>query len=379
MENLIQKCMEDASKLGMDLNYFPVPIGDEAKMTNDEWLALRRTFIGGSNAGITLGLPAYAATKTSLAEDKRGISEKEEVDSDKQFIFDSGHAMEPVIAKKFATDMGFLVYPDTTMYRHPLFPFMGADADFLCVDHDGYRNGVEIKTTNPTTIKKWESGVYGRDAVIGQESYVAQCRHYMAVFNMYRWWIVIAVPGMPNTMKIVRVDRDMLEEKILIDAEKEFWEEWVLSPEMPLEDSFTEEQYDKIRPKSLKHTEAPAIIPDEYKDDIDQLIDLSNQKSALNSKIKSITEDENAVKSNLIAALSGVDWGVLEINENVRYELTYRASSPRVVLNVEKLKLLHPEIYDALEKEEIITKNDPKPAMRVKVINTEAKEDEVEK
>ena len=372
MESLIESCYEDAKTLGMDLNYSPKRIGDESKMSNEEWLEMRRGFIGGSNAGVTLGYPSYSSSRTSVAMSKRGLDEDEEIDPDTQFLFDTGHAMEPVIAKKFALDMGFTVFPDTGMYVHPLFPFMGADADFLCIDHEGYKNGVEIKTTNSNSIRKWKSGVYGENAVVHVQSYIAQCQHYMAVFNIFRWWLVIAVPGDARSFVIIRVDRDMLDEKELISAEKEFWEEWVTSPEMPREETFTYAQYEKIKPGESEKRDAPTILPAECQEDIDRLIDLASRKSELNTQLKSLCEAENALKLRLISALKGNEAGVFEVDEDSKYEISYRPNAPKETLDTDKLSALEPELLERLRIEGVLKKSENKPVFRIRACSADA-------
>lgn len=203
----------------------PVKLVNIENLTREEWLVWRRKGFGGSDAGTVTGFNHWN-DMDNLWRDKRGLLKPEPNKSFKdQARLDAGHQMEPVIAKIFEGFTGYKVYSDTWMYRHSEYPWMLADVDFVAYDTAGLKVGVECKYINPDDLKyKWTSGVYGKDAKVGNLSYYVQCCHYMSVLNLDRWFLCVWGGNDANQICIIRIDRDYEFERDLIIAEHDAWE-----------------------------------------------------------------------------------------------------------------------------------------------------------
>lgn len=199
-------------------NYEPVVLCSTEGMREQDWLKMRATGIGGSDAGTLLGINPYR-TKLDLYNGKVGIEPLEPQDPD-ALPFRWGHALEQVVAEEFSRKTGLYVYEIKEMYQHPLYPFMQANVDRFIRLPDGKTGILECKTANPNARFKWEDGNI-------PPSYEAQVRHYLAVMNIEVAYICCLFDNNPDTMIYYRIDRDDEKEQRLINAEKEFWEEHV--------------------------------------------------------------------------------------------------------------------------------------------------------
>ena len=222
VSEVIEECLTSAAALGMDLSYSPsVLVEDISTLSIDAWREKRREMIGGSDAGTVMG--AGSRSLTRLVLEKQGKWGAPPADRALQFIFDWGHAAETVSARHFGRVTGFEVYRDSRMFAHPQHPWMGGDVDAFCIDAEGYQCGIELKTANPMFLSRWHSGVYGEDATVYRQEYIWQIRHYMAVTNLFRWYLVIMFDNNADNVVMIRVDRDMHAEQELISAEENVW------------------------------------------------------------------------------------------------------------------------------------------------------------
>ena len=157
--------------------YEKIPI---AGLDNHEWLELRKTGIGGSDAGAVCGLNPYSSPM-KLFYDK--TSDKvEELDNE---AVRQGHDLEDYVARRFMEATGLKVRRSNYMYRSVEYPFMIADVDRLIVGEDA---GLECKTASAYNADKWKDGKIPLH-------YVMQCYHYMAVTGKRVWYIAAVILG----------------------------------------------------------------------------------------------------------------------------------------------------------------------------------------
>jgi len=177
-----------------------------------EQLEARRHGIGGSDAGAVLGLNPYRSP-LDVWLDKTGRMEAPDV-SDLAAVH-WGNVLEDVVAKEYERRTGRNVRRCNETRVHKRHPFMVANIDRLVPGSDG--GILEIKTAGPYARDRW--GEPGTDQV--PEEYLAQCAHYMAVFD--RDWCDLAVLIGGRDFRIYRIVRDDDLERVLIGAESEFW------------------------------------------------------------------------------------------------------------------------------------------------------------
>ena len=349
VSEVIEECLTSAAALGMDLSYSPsVLVEDISTLSIDAWREKRREMIGGSDAGTVMG--AGSRSLTRLVLEKQGKWSAPPADRALQFIFDWGHAAETVSARHFGRVTGFEVYRDSRMFAHPQHPWMGGDVDAFCIDAEGYQCGIELKTANPMFLSRWHSGVYGEDATVYRQEYIWQIRHYMAVTNLFRWYLVIMFDNNADNVVMIRVDRDMHAEQELISAEENVWKNYVLTGMVPEEPTFEKNEYQELReglalPKPDKSAERKLFAESDL-NMLEEFIRLSDQKSDLDRQKKEIEERQNALRLHLEEELGEAAEGYLPSRSEPGKE--YVVSNPLVTregADLSKLKTLHPEIF----------------------------------
>lgn len=130
--------------------------------TREEWLETRRSGVGASESAAVLGLnPWRGALEVYASKVGEHIESTEETEAQEM-----GHALEPVLARMFAADLGFVVRDlgaTEIQRRDPLRPWLLATLDRVIVGREGEpewpreRWGIlEIKTTNERAASDWE-------------------------------------------------------------------------------------------------------------------------------------------------------------------------------------------------------------------------------
>ena len=188
-------------------------------MSREEWLKLRKSGIGGSDAGAICGLNPYASPM-SVYRDKTS-EDLSDLDSE---TMRQGRDLEDYVAHRFMEATGLKVRRSNMMYRCEEHPFMIADVDRLIVGEDA---GLECKTANAYNADKWKDG----DVPL---HYLMQCCHYMAVTGRSAWYIAVVILG--QEFKYARIDRDDDLIAKLIAIEEAFWNQHVIPRIIPAPD-----------------------------------------------------------------------------------------------------------------------------------------------
>ena len=190
-----------------------------AGVNNAEWLRLRKSGIGGSDAGAICGVNPYSSAM-KVFRDKTSES-VEEQDSEAIRI---GHDLEDYVAQRFTEATGLKVRKSNFMYRSKEHPFMIADVDRLVVGEDA---GLECKTASAYNADKWADGNIPLH-------YVMQCYHYMAVTGKRVWYIAAVILGREFTYRRLEWDDELIGR--LTAIEEEFWNNHVVPGTMPQPD-----------------------------------------------------------------------------------------------------------------------------------------------
>ncbi len=185
-------------------------------VSNTEWLRLRKSGIGGSDAGAICGVNPYSSAMKVFRN--KTNEEVEEQDSEAIRI---GHDLEEYVAQRFTEATGLRVRRSNYMYQSVENPFMIADVDRLVVGEDA---GLECKTASAYNADKWADGNIPLH-------YVVQCYHYMAVTGKKVWYIAAVILGREFTYRRLEWDDDLIERLISIEAD--FWNNHVVKGIMP--------------------------------------------------------------------------------------------------------------------------------------------------
>lgn len=185
-------------------------------VSNTEWLRLRKSGIGGSDAGAICGVNPYSSAM-KVFRDKTS-EEVEELDNEAVRM---GHDLEDYVAQRFMEATGLKVRKSNFMYRSVEHPFMIADVDRLVVGEDA---GLECKTASAYNADKWEDGNIPLH-------YVMQCYHYMAVTGKRTWYIAVVILGQKFTYQKLEWDDGLI--SCLTEMEEDFWSNYVMKGVIP--------------------------------------------------------------------------------------------------------------------------------------------------
>ena len=129
---------------------------DTAFTTNEEWEVLRMFGIGGSDSACIIGRGYNSSRK--IYHDKIGTDMHEKIDEDKQFIFEYGHKVEPLVIETFCRKSGAHRVHETRMFAHKDYPFLTANVDEIVRFDNGKLFVFEAKTCTGFKKDCWRNG-----------------------------------------------------------------------------------------------------------------------------------------------------------------------------------------------------------------------------
>lgn len=290
-------------------------IADTRTLTHDEWLALRRTGIGGSDAGAIMGVSPYKGAFSVWADKMDKIPPIEDNEAIRQ-----GRDLEDYVARRFAEATGLRVRHEYSMLRSVEHPCMLADIDRRII---GERAGLECKTSRDITMARYRNGEYPME-------YYCQCLHYLAVTGWDCWYLAVLVYG--TDLLIYKICRDEVMDDIeaLIKAEEAFWDSYMVLDQPPAPDALdsTAAALGSVYP----HEDGTSVCADQEADQaLTELAALKAQRRALD---RQITEHENQIKAAM---------GEAEVLAGTSVSATWR-SSERTTISKDKLLKAYPNI-----------------------------------
>jgi putative phage-type endonuclease len=149
-----------------------------ATKSHEEWKALRKKYIGGSDAASVVGMNPYKSAYALWAEKTGRLPEFEG-----NLATDVGTYMEDFIAKRFEQETGKKVRKEKRSFLNDEYPWAIANYDRLIVGEDA---GLECKFTDSLNLKQYKNGEF-------PERFYAQCVHYLAVSGKKRWYLAVLI------------------------------------------------------------------------------------------------------------------------------------------------------------------------------------------
>jgi putative phage-type endonuclease len=172
----------------------------------------RKTFLGGSDAPVILGLSAWK-TRYELWQEKTG--QVEQADLSLVERVQMGILLEDVVAKRAEQKYCWKLHRINGRLLAKNLPYPAvAQIDRRLVGQDAI---VEIKTTDASMSAEW--GV--EDTPDVPPAYYAQVQHQMMVAEKYKAWIVVLIGGNKVKRYLVLRDEEFIEN--LKKAEESFW------------------------------------------------------------------------------------------------------------------------------------------------------------
>lgn len=181
----------------------------------EDWLELRKKYIGGSDAASVVGLNEWQSPYALWCE-KRGITPP----FDGNLRTEVGTFLEPFIAKLFEKETGKKVQNCNFSLINDAYPWAIADVDRMVVGEDSL---LEIKSTDSLNLRHYKNGDY-------PARFYAQCMHYLGVTGKQKAYLAVLIGN--NDFRWFPIDRDEAEIESLMKAEKQFYE-WMVSGEEP--------------------------------------------------------------------------------------------------------------------------------------------------
>lgn len=295
-----------------------------ADLGREEWLRIRKTGIGGSDAGAVCGLNRYRSAMDIYLDKISDVTE--DVDNEAMRL---GRDLEGYVAGRFMEATGLKVRRSNRMYRSREYPFMLADVDRLVVGEDA---GLEIKTAGPFAQDQWKDGAVPL-------SYLCQVMHYMVVLGKRSWYLAVLVMGRGFQYRKIIWDDEFA--AALIAAEEQFWNNHVIPRKMPSPDG--SESCDKILNRYYLASGSQTAIPltgfDEklrHREEIVcQLKELEQEQRLIDQEIKVFMGDSEAAYNRDYrvswkeVASSRLDTGRLKAECPEVYQKYLRQSSTR--------------------------------------------------
>lgn len=301
-----------------------IRLASTTQLSREEWLQIRSTGIGSSDAAAAIGLSSYKCS-LSLWLEKTGRQPPEDLSEKEAVVW--GTVMEPVLAKMYAERTGCKVRRVNAVLQHPEHPFMLANLDREVITESG--TGVlEIKTAGFYSAQQWEDGV--------PVAYQCQVLHQLAVTGHV--WADVAVLIAGQEFRIYRIERD--DDKIadLIQREAQFWS-WVTNDQQPDPDGSYDAQQALL-----------SLFPTDNGQTLDfsesgPFNDLFAELLILRHRKEDIEQQESTLKHRIQAALGSATAAIFQ-----QGKVTWRKAKDRLVPDLDRLSQEHPELLQQYAK-----------------------------
>lgn len=283
-------------------------------ISRNDWLQMRKTGIGGSDAGAVCGLNPYSSAM-NVFYDK---TSEELSDFDNEAIR-QGRDLEEYVARRFMEQTGKRVYRSNKMYRSTAHPFMLADIDRLI---SGENAGLECKTVSPYMADKW----------IGNEippHYMIQCHHYMAVTGKEAWYIAAVILGQGFLYRKILRDESLIQN--LTSIEEQFWKNHVLTGKMPDPDG--SKACDEVLAQYFKTAASGSSIP------LIGFDEKLKRREELSCLIQKLEREQKQIDQEVKAYMKDCETASSE-----RYRVSW-SQIETVRLDTKRIKEELPEIY----------------------------------
>ncbi|UPW82357.1 YqaJ viral recombinase family protein [Lysinibacillus sp. Ag94] len=290
------------------------------EMNRIEWLQLRKSGIGGSDASAILGFNRWKSAFQLYIEKTSDFVEE----SDNEAAY-WGNILEDVVAKEFAKRTGKKIRKINRMLRHPNHYFMTANLDRDVVGEKAF---LECKTASEYLKDSWN----GEDV---PAAYLCQLQHYLAVTGYEKAYITVLIGGNKFVWKEVARDEEFIE--LMIQHEKEFWENHVLANEPPAIDGSTSAT--ELLAKMYPQDDGSAVMLDEQSNTLIEAIEsIKTEEKQLEKQRK---EYENQLKMTLGEAAEG---------HSNRFKVSYKTIFSNR-FDSKRLKDENPDLYKKYCKE----------------------------
>lgn len=287
---------------------------------SEEWIQLRKTGIGGSDAAAVAGVSRWKCPFQVYLEKTGEI----DFDIETEPIY-WGKKLEDIVAKEFTLRSGKKVRRNSAVLRSEEHPFMIADIDRGVV---GENAGLECKTTSVWNRSDWQEEKV-------PDEHMLQCQHYMEVMGWDYMYLAVLIAG--QEFKWMRVDRDEDLIKLLVSIEGDFWDRVLRKDPPPVDGSRSAVEIVNYLYANAKDSE-PVVLEMNALEWIEKYINASEaEKTAKTQKDEAANQLKLMLKENQEGKVSN-------------YKVFWKPVVSKR-LDTDGLKEKHPDVYRALLKE----------------------------
>ncbi|RQY78563.1 endonuclease [Burkholderia stagnalis] len=290
------------------------------ELSRDDWLAVRRTGIGGSDAAAAVGLNPYMSAlelwldKTGRAD---GLPRPDPDDTTSPTYW--GTLLEPIVAASYTKQTGNRVRRVNAVLRHPTVPFMLANIDREIV---GARDVqiLECKTAGEFGARLWREGV--------PEYVQIQVQHQLAVTGKTAAHVAVLLCG--QALEVHRIERDDALIGRLVELEARFWR-FVETDTPPLADG------SESADRALRHLYPGNGETVDFSDD-HRLSSVFANLIAVRAEIETRQQLEAQFKQAIQEAMGDANRAVFQTGS-----VSFKRSKDSSTVDLERLLADHPE------------------------------------
>ncbi|VVE89867.1 YqaJ viral recombinase family protein [Pandoraea bronchicola] len=186
---------------------------DTVSLSREDWLSVRRTGIGGSDAAAAVGLSPYMSPLElwMIKTGRDADLPKPDPDDTTDPVY-WGTLLEPVVAASYTKQTGHRVRRINAVLRHSTIPWMIANIDREVVGAPDV-SILECKTAGEFGARLWRDGV--------PEYVQIQVQHQLAVTDKHAADVAVLLCG--QALEVHRIVRDDALISRLIELEAAFW------------------------------------------------------------------------------------------------------------------------------------------------------------
>lgn len=291
----------------------------------DQWLDVRRSGIGSSDAAAAVGLNPYKSQlELWMEKTGRGAALPQVDPNDESSPMYWGTLLEPIVAAHYTKRTGNRVRRVNAVLQHPTNPWMLANLDREVMGSADVAI-LECKTAGINGARLWKEGV---------PDYVhLQVMHQLAVTGKQAADVAVLICG--QDLQIFRIQRDEEQIQQLIRLEQAFWE-------------YVERD---IQPPADGSDSADLALRCLYPRDTGEVLDLSQETElagafsdllAVRQKLADVTELESQLKQRIQQRMGDASRAVFECGE-----VSWKRSKDSVTLDTARLLKDQPELLTA--------------------------------
>ena len=248
-------------------------------MPYENWLALRKLGIGGSDASVVCGISRYKSP-VELWMEKTDQLHAQEAGEAAYW----GTQLEALVRAEFTRRTGIEVEHKGVLLQSEEHPFMLANLDGTC-EHPDYGTCIfEAKTASAYKAGEWDDAI--------PDEYMCQIQHYMAVTGYKAAYIAVLIGGNTFRWKLVERDKELI--SMLIELEANFWNHVQMNTPPAMDGSaasakFLSERFPNSVPKSqITLPDTAADLIQQYDAACEQLEAITEQKREAENKLKEL-------------------------------------------------------------------------------------------